>query len=142
MNKQYLIIVFFFFSIFTTGCNKQNSPISEYEAKQLMDSFFTALSTADSTMMEQITSDSFYMYEHEKIWNTDSLLSLMSRTKGRIWEIQDFKLVTDGDIAHFSYYNESKNPLGRSWYESGLIVSTEQGLKLKFMHSTKLYLTQ
>lgn len=107
-----------------------------------MEDFFTALSTADTLLMRQITADDFVMYEHDSIWNTDSLLSLMSRTEGRIWEIQEFYFTANGGIGHFNYYNISRNPIGRDWHESGLIVQTEDGLKLKFMHSTKLYLNR
>ena len=82
------------------------------------------------------------MYEHDEIWNTDSLLSLMPLTEGRIWEIRDFSLTADGKIAHFNYFNQGVVPADRSWFESGLIIQTEHELKLKFMHSTKLYLNQ
>ncbi len=140
MKKSLLIYIAA--SISMLSCIHSSSSISESEAEQLMNNFFTALSTADTTLMNQITSDDFLLYEHDTIWNTDSLLSLMPRTRDRIWQIQDFNFTTDGDIAHFNYYNESGNPIGRSWYESGLITKTEEGLKLKFMHSTKLYLSK
>lgn len=131
------------FTLVAFSCtSNQKTTMSPESAEQLMADFFTALSTADTLLMRQVTADDFVMYEHDSIWNTDSLLSLMSRTEGRIWEIQDFNFTADGNIGHFNYYNVSRNPIGRDWYESGLIVHTEEDLKLKFMHSTKLYLSQ
>ncbi|MFN1836030.1 hypothetical protein AB2B38_012265 [Balneola sp. MJW-20] len=125
------------------GCNSEipdNPVISEADSRQIMTDFFTALSTADTTLMIQLTSDDMIMYEHEQIWTRDSLLALMPATLGRIWEIQDVTVRSEGELSHIHYYNISRKPVGRSWLESALLVRDEGEIKIKFMHSTKLYL--
>lgn len=115
-------------------------PVSAAESEQIMNDFFTALSTSDTTLLTSITSDNMVMFEHEEIWSRDSLLALMPLTGGRIWEIQDIEVVSEGDISHVHYYNLSRKPEGRSWLESALLVRQNDQLKIQFMHSTKLYL--
>lgn len=140
-SRWFLVGVFFLLM----ACNQpvDTTPsISDEEAEQIMNDFFTSLSEADTTLLNNITTDDFYLFEHDVIWNADSLLNLMSRTQGRVWVIKDFKVVKDGDIAHFNYFNESANPVGRSWLESGVLVREEGDVKIKFLHSTKLYLNQ
>jgi len=116
--------------------------ISKTEAEQTMNNFFTALSTADTTLLNELTTDDFVLYEHDAIWNRDSLLSLMAATEGRIWEIQDAEVHSEGNVAHIYYYNVSRKPEGRSWLESALLINQKDTVRLAFMHSTKLYLNE
>ena len=128
------------------GCSgtdtNTGTDISKGEAEQTMEDFFRALSTADTTLIQQITTDDFILYEHDAIWNRDSLLSLMSATKGRNWEIQDPVVKAEGNLAHIYYYNVSRKPEGRSWLESALLINQKDTVRLAFMHSTKLYLNE
>jgi len=124
------------------ACSDQSPGIAHDEAEHTMREFFSALSKADTSLMHQVTTDDFVLYEHDLIWNRDSLLNLMQATKGRIWEIKNPVVHTRGDLAHIYYYNVSRNPVGRSWYESALLVKQKDTLRLKFMHSTKLYLNE
>ncbi|MDX1629322.1 MAG: hypothetical protein R3345_11520 [Fulvivirga sp.] len=107
-----------------------------------MNNFFLSLSEGDTSLMKQVTTDDFILFEHDVIWNTDSLLELMPMTLGRIWEIRDFQHTATGHFAHVHYFNISKSPKGKSWLESALLVKENQQLKIKFMHSTKLYLNE
>jgi len=142
-NKLPVIFCFLLFLLVLVSCRESTQPaITSAEAEQTMNDFFTSLSTADSTLLTQLTTDDFVLYEHDQIWNRDSLLALMPYTTGRIWEIQDFNAETGGHIAHVYYFNLSRNPEGRSWLESALLVDANGGPKIKFMHSTKLYLTE
>ena len=136
----FLVVGFFVVFCSFLSCTNEQSSITSDQARQTMNDFFKALSTADTLLMERVTVDDFILYEHEEIWNRDSLLSLMSATQGRIWEIQDFELETRDDIAHVHYFNFSRKPEGRSWLESALLVRKEDQLQIQFMHSTKLYL--
>ncbi|MDZ7716161.1 MAG: hypothetical protein U5J95_08120 [Balneolaceae bacterium] len=131
-----LLIVFLF-----TACSDLESDIDSEDAKKTIQNFFTALSTADTLLLNQVTTGDFTLYEHEEIWNRDSLLSLMSATEGRIWEIQDFESISRENIAHVYYYNISRNPEGRSWLESALLIRNDGRTQIQFMHSTKLYLS-
>ncbi|MDX1671688.1 MAG: hypothetical protein R3211_05055, partial [Balneolaceae bacterium] len=101
-------------SILLAACTERDSPIEEEEVVQTMNDFFTALSTADSTLLIRITKKNFTLYEHDEIWNRDSLLSLMPAVEGRIWKIRDPIIHVEGNMAHIYYYNVSQKPEGRS----------------------------
>ncbi len=123
----------------TSTKNKTERP-SLSTIESIADDFFIALGTGDTTLMQQILSDNFQMFEHDEIWNVDSLLSLMPNTIGRKWSIEDLEISQSDDLVHIYYFNNSINPIGRSWYESMLLTPSEGRWKIKFMHSTKLYL--
>ncbi len=124
----------------TSTKNKTERP-SLSTIEYIADDFFIALGTGDTTLMQQILSDDFQMFEHDEIWNVDSLLSLMPNTIGRKWSIEDLQVSQSDNLVHIYYFNKSINPVGRSWYESMLLETYSDGrLKIKFMHSTKLYL--
>ena len=131
-----------FLLAFAMGCKSTNSPsdFDKEQAHNMVKNFYRALSLADSTLMDQVLSDEFIMYEHEVLWNQDSLLSLMAATKGRIWRVDEIEFHVNGNIAHTYYYNESDNPIGRSWYESMLFKKEDGEWKIRFMQSTKRYL--
>lgn len=112
-------------------------PIAAIES--VANDFFKALGSADTTLMMKVLADDFEMFEHDQIWNTDSLLSLMPNTIGREWSIENLKVWQDGDLIHLYYFNQGIRPQDRSWYESMLMTSADDLIKIKFMHSTKLY---
>ncbi|WP_139135199.1 hypothetical protein [Roseivirga sp. 4D4] len=117
-----------------------SSPITDDEVNSVALDFFVALGTGDTTLMSSILTEDFEMFEHDVIWNTDSLLSLMPNTLGRKWSILDPVIQSEGSLAHLYYFNQGITPSDRSWYESMLLEKSDEGLKIKFMHSTKLYL--
>lgn len=141
-TRTALLLSLLIILLINASCTDSQPAISPNEAEQTMNNFFTALSTTDSTLIREVTTDDFTLYEHEEIWNRDSLLSLMPYTGGRIWEIKDFKSISEGDLAHVHYYNVSRKPADRSWLESALLIRDEGRLKIRFMHSTKLYLNK
>ncbi len=110
------------------------------EIEAIPNNFFKALGTGDTTLLKSLLTPDFFMFEHDEYWTADSLLKLMHLTLGRVWEVNDLKMNKDNKLVHVSYFNNSLAPQGRSWYESMLIINTIEGLKIKFMHSTKLYL--
>lgn len=114
--------------------------ISIQNIESTANDFFKALGTGDTTLMKRLLTHDFEMFEHDEIWNTDSLLSLMPNTIGREWSVEDLKISQDGDLVHLYYFNRSIKPKDRSWYESMLMKASGKELKIKFIHSTKLYL--
>lgn len=108
--------------------------------KTIADDFFLVLGSADSTKLRDLLTTDFHMFEHDQRWGIDSLLWLMPRTIGRKWEVSELAIDQGAELIHISYYNNSLAPKGRSWYESMLLINTDEGLKIKFMHFTKLYL--
>ena len=125
-----------------SGCKtpENQSFFTQEKAHEYVNDFFKALSTGDSTLMANLLTEDFEMYEHEVLWNQDSLLSLMPLTQGRVWRVDSISFHVDEDIAHVYYFNESDKPKGRSWYESMLFIRESDKWRIRFMHSTKLYL--
>lgn len=141
MKPFYLLLVFMlsFFACQNTSQHRSKAYTDE-DVKAVIDDFFISLSQGDSTLMKSLLTEGFHMFEHDVRWNEDSLLSLMPRTLGRIWEVSELDVSQENGLVHVSYFNHSKKPEGRSWFESMLLTETREGLKVKFMHSTKLYL--
>jgi len=139
MKKTTLILLIFSLLI---ACESKNEgpSFSKENAHEMIKEFYQALSTGDSTLMSSVLSLQFEMYEHEVLWNEDSLLWLMGATQGRIWRVDEITFHEEGKFAHAYYYNESDKPLGRSWYESMLFKKEGDEWKIRFMHSTKRYL--
>jgi hypothetical protein len=128
--------------LLTIGCKSTHNDevLTKDQAHEMVRDFYSALSKGDSTLMSSLLSKDFVMYEHEVLWNQDSLLWLMSLTKDRIWRVDEIDHHANGDLTHIYYYNESDNPIGRSWYESMLFIREEDSWKIRFMQSTKRYL--
>lgn len=112
-------------------------PIEAIES--VANDFFKALGSGDTTLMMKVLTNDFEMFEHDQVWNTDSLLSLMPNTLGREWSIENPKVSQDGNLIHLYYFNQGIKPEDRSWYESMLMESSDDLIRIKFMHSTKLY---
>ena len=141
MKPAYLILILMFvFFACQNASQHQSKAYTQEEVKTVIDDFFSALSQGDSTLMRSLLTEDFHMFEHDVRWNQDSLLSLMPVTLGRIWEVSELDINQEHGLVHVSYFNNSANPKGRSWFESMLLTETKDGLKIKFMHSTKLYL--
>ncbi len=143
MKKPVSLLLFTLISL--TACIPKdnralNDSIPDDQITSIASDFFVALGTGDTTLMRSLLAEDFEMFEHDVIWNTDSLLSLMPNTLGRKWSIVDPVVQTQGSLAHLYYFNQGITPSDRSWYESMLLEEAEDGLKIKFMHSTKLYL--
>lgn len=122
-----------------SSCVNEEPSITEEEALSLTNGFFEALSKGDTLYMQNHITADFLMFEHEQVWNMDSLLRLMPLTQGRVWEINEPTFNTSGNLAHLSYFNQGIIPSDRSWLESVLMKREGKHLKMKFMHSTKLY---
>lgn len=135
-----LITILFTFACEHSSTQHETKVYSQQDVKEVIDDFFKALGTGDSTLMGNLLTEDFHMFEHDVRWNEDSLLSLMPFTLGRVWEVSELDINQKDGLVHVSYFNNSANPKGRSWFESLLLTEMTDGLKIKFMHSTKLYL--
>lgn len=135
-----LMIILLCCCFFLTGCVKYKQAITKKEAVSFADDFFKALGSGDTLYLQHHLADDFVLYEHDQVWNIDSLLSLMPLTQGRVWEIQKPHFVNNGAIGHLYYYNQGVTPSDRAWLESMLMERQGSELKLRFMQSTKLYL--
>ena len=83
-----------FLLIVLGACQRQEPPTSkavrsEQAIKTIIDDFFLALGSNDSTKLKGLLTDDFHMFEHDQRWNADSLRSLMPKTVGRQWEVSE-----------------------------------------------------
>lgn len=142
MKKPLISVLIFICTIISCQPNENTeSPTVSLETiESLANDFFIALGTGDTTLLTKVLSDDFDMFEHDELWRTSDLLALMPNTLGRKWSVQELKVSQSGKLIHIYYFNQGKIPKDRSWLESMLMEQTAQGLKIKFMHSTKLYL--
>ena len=123
-----------------TKQHNEETSSSQDEAIAIIENFFTALGTADTLLLQNSLTEDFYMYEHDEVWKTDDLLGLMPMTLGRKWSFKDIHFKSGGNLGHITYFNQGIIPDDRSWLESALLVAEGDSLKIRFLHSTKLYL--
>ena len=114
--------------------------LSQEAGISTIENFFMALGTGDTLLLQKSLTENFYMYEHDEVWETDDLLGLMPLTLGRKWSFKDIHFKSEGNLAHITYFNQGVIPDDRSWLESALLVVEGDSLKIRFLHSTKLYL--
>ena len=99
-------------SVLFYSCEKPDSQNNAFElrskseVKSVIDNFFIALGSDDSAAMEQILTNDFHMFEHDHRWNIDSLISLMPKTIGRVWEVSELEITQGKELTHVSYYNQ------------------------------------
>lgn len=124
----------------TMSTQTSSSQLDKREAIKAIDNFYLALGSADTLLLQQTLTNDFYMFEHDEVWKTENLLELMTLTIGREWSVNDVHFESDQNNGHITYLNRGIIPSDRSWLESALLVKINDTIKIKFLHSTKLYL--
>ncbi len=128
--------------------------ISEQEAqiaKDLIQGAFDDLwAGVDSTKILDYHTEDFIILEQGEVWNNDRIKQFMrgqlARTNRpkRINKMDYISIQKYGPSMQIAYFNEAKffkadTLVGEAgWLESALAVQTEQGWRLKMMHSTGL----
>lgn len=140
MKNIILVIVTLLFVSCQTKMREKGTVLSKDAAIATIENFFAALATGDTLLLQKSLTEDFYMYEHDEVWQADDLLELMPLTLGRKWSFKDVKFMSEGNLGHISYFNQGIIPNDRNWLESALLVAEGDSLKIKFLHSTKLYL--
>ena len=127
------------------------SPEEEAAVKELiMGAFDDLWGGMDSTKILNYHTPDFYILEHGEVWDNDRITSWM---KGRLQEenrplrINSMEYIDwhkYGGSITCSYHNYAKFMQGDSllgegqWLESALAVETEEGWRLRMMHSTRV----
>ncbi len=147
-----LVLVFLLF----LGCKndrKASEKISESEikiAKDLIQGSFDDLwAGVDSTKIRKYHTEDFIILEQGQIWDNEriklymeSQLARPDRPKrtNRMKYISIEKYGPSIQIAYWNYaeFKKGDSLVGKaSWLESALAVNTQDGWKLKMMHSTR-----
>lgn len=131
---------------------KPDLPITKAEtqvAKDLIQGAFDDLwGGVDSTKMSQYHTDDFIILENGAVWDNDRIKQYMRKElkdtdrPKRINRMDYISIDKYGESMQIAYHNYAEfvradTLVGKaSWLESALAIKTEQGWRLKMMHST------
>jgi len=138
------------------ACNNQRSPenevISEEEkeiARNLIQGAFDDLwAGLDSTKISKYHTDEFVILENGEIWDNNRIKKFMRKqlsdeNRAKRKNIMDYisldKYGSSIQIAYHNkaeFYNQDSLVGTGSWLESALAIKTQDGWRLKMMHST------
>lgn len=147
---------FCFIVVFLISCHppsrNQSVPITAEEtqiAKDLIQGAFDDLwGGVDSTKMSKYHTDDFIILEQGKIWDNDRIKEYMRKQlaeidrPNRINKMDYISIDKYGESMQIAYHNYAEfvradTLVGKaSWLESALAVKTDDGWRLKMMHST------
>lgn len=150
--KNLLFFILLFCACQTPAPDKTQQPISEAEkqiAKGLIqDSFDDLWAGLDSTKISDYHTDDFIILEQGEIWDNARIVEFMKKQltqedrPKRTNRMEYISIDKYGPSIQIAYYNfaeftRADTLAGKAkWLESALAVPTENGWKLKMMHST------
>tara|TARA_Y100000768_G_C23665298_1_gene535085 strand:- start:40 stop:501 length:462 start_codon:yes stop_codon:yes gene_type:complete len=138
------------FSLFLSGCLKDR--ITENQAIELLNNYFYALDIENfsKNIIDDYITDDYFIYEAEKKMLTEDFKDFINNAfnsrdlVSTEWKFSDIRVSTDYNSAHISYINDgsflSKDGtiIKSKWLETGYMVKTPNGLKMKFMFSDNI----
>tara|TARA_Y100001970_G_C13996064_1_gene730799 strand:+ start:474 stop:935 length:462 start_codon:yes stop_codon:yes gene_type:complete len=138
------------FSLFFSGCLKDR--ITENQAIELLNNYFYALDIENfsKNIIDDYITDDYFIYEAEKKMPTEDFKDFINNAfnsrdlVSTEWKFSDIRVSTDYNSAHISYINDgsflSKDGtiIKSKWLETGYMVKTPNGLKMKFMFSDNI----
>ncbi len=149
MKKAILI---FFLSVFGIINNSYGQEIvTKNEAiavkKLVQDTFDEVWSKLDSTQLKKFHTVDFLLLEHGQLWNNDTIANYQTKAlkntpSKRVNSFDFIKLEKYGNsiwVAYHNYATFTKKDGSSSkaqWLESAVAIRTEDGWKLKMLHST------
>ncbi len=152
--KKLLLIALLFAACQPKEVEQQEQPITPEEeqiAKDLIQGVFDDIwAGADSTKLLDYHTDDFILLEHGEVWTNDTIYQYVRRQNARENKVirtnrMDFLWVEKyGQSIQMGYHNYADFTRGDSiifkgqWLESALAVPTENGWRLKMMHSTRV----
>ncbi len=152
MRLSLLLICLILSSCITTTDVSDNSPTAEEKeiAKGLIQGAFDDLwGGVDSTKILTYHTEDFIILEHGEVWDNDRIKQFMrgqlsndNRAK-RLNYMDYISIEKYGPSIQIAYHNRAEfyqqdSLVGEgSWLESALAVKTEEGWRLKMMHSTR-----
>jgi hypothetical protein len=130
---------------------KSLSPQEEEAAKALIQNIFDDIwSDLDSTKLADYHTDDFYLLEQGEVWGNAEIKDYLRKANARpnratrtnrmefisIEKIDDHILIAYDNYADFT--RADTLVAQAHWLESAVATPTEQGWKLKMMHSTRV----
>ena len=141
------------FILIVLGCAPQQTSISESDVIETLEGFFEALDVDNKNpnLIDDYVTQDFFLYEVGRKMNKEEFLEFVSgfpMTESD-WKLSDFRISTDINSAHISYFNtgnvvlqtdSTKIQQKYEWLESVYMVKDENKLKIKFAFSDNISL--
>ena len=147
----------FLFTLLLSACQappveeKPITPAEEQIAKELIQGAFDELwGGVDSTKISTYHTEDFIILEQGEIWDNDRIKAYMRRQLAspdrpkRTNRMEYISIEKYGPSLQIAYHNfaeftQADTLVGEAqWLESALAVRTEEGWRLKMMHSTRV----
>ena len=139
------------FILIAMGCTPQQEKISESDVIETLEGFFEALDVDNKNpnLIDDYVTQDFFLYEVGRKMNKEEFLEFVSgfpMTESD-WKLSDFRISTDINSAHISYFNtgnfvlqtdSTKIQQKYEWLESVYMVKDENKLKIKFAFSDNI----
>jgi len=131
-----------------------DSEADKTAARQLIQDVFDNIwSGTDTSQVRRFHTEDFVILEHGEVWTNDTIrnwqLSQATNKRPdaptRLNSFDFFRTEQNGNEIWMAYHNTAhfvnaaKDTVGRfNWLESGVAVRTDEGWKLRMMHSTRM----
>ena len=137
------------FSLFLVTIQIHSQTADEQKLKDLIQqSFDNIFSKMDKDMIANYYTEDYILLEQGEVWDIEKLKSYLSpdNLQGmlRVNEFNFIEVNVIGDIAWLAYHNEATflkddQQVGElKWLESAMAIRTENGWRLKMLHSTRI----
>ena len=133
------------------SCTLKHNVLEE-DAIALLYDYFNAIDieNIDSDMIDNFVTDDYFIYEAEKKYPKKEFIAFIKEqykihnTRSSEWTFSDLRVSRDLNSAHMSYFNKGEfisndGVVTRmEWLETGYLVRTDTGLKMRFMFSDNI----
>lgn len=146
MKKTLFVLV-----LLVVGCAPKQEPIPESEVIRTIEGFFEALDAENDNpdLLDAYTTSDFIIYEAGQKMDRGQFKAFVQGASAdeTDWEFSDFRISTEGNSAHASFFNRGnfvvqqdsvRMRLQIQWLESAYLVKKNDSLKIKFYFSDNI----
>jgi hypothetical protein len=139
-----LILFIFAIALSQWSCVQNSAEEDSEGIKQVVNAYFDGVKTRDVKKLNAVTTDDFLLYEDGRVFNNDSLISVLkgfSSISGE-FTLDNFRINVDDHIANMSYSNRGDLVFDDTtratyyWLESASFKKINGVWKMDFLHST------
>ena len=146
MKKTLFVLV-----LLVVGCAPKQEPIPEAEVVRTIEGFFEALDAENTNpdLLDAYVTPDFIIYEAGQKMDREQFKAFVQGASAdeTDWELSDFRISTEGNSAHASFFNRGnfvvqqdsvRMRLQIQWLESAYLVKKNDSLKIKFYFSDNI----
>lgn len=139
-----LILIVLIQAALLTACQQKNQKDDPEQLKAVLIDYFNGIKTKDFQKMKDITTSDFILFEDGKVYNNDSLISLLKNfpNYSAEYKFDNFKINVDNNTGNMCYFNHGEfvindtTHMTSNWLESANFKKVDNKWKLEFLHST------